>query len=314
MMTVSKGKNFTFWKARFRKEPYSMTAQDLFTSAFEDTNAQDRLLRWGDEENPEYANFHSFITKFAHYRGFFCAEFLSYDKDRVEHTIEEDFDKPEIDSTHLPPPINQQFVDGRLHLVCYENDLVLAQDRRLMGYHLVKYLNALLPNYDQINFPEDQKIILQRPVSENKRGIIKGVKGINLSADLIKNENSGGSYIWESIKTFARGYSPTAFDSDTEGFIEEKDMRVSMYLRWDQRYKEQRGESDKVDAFANSLRYINEEIDVEILTSSGRWQRYKDFILTANRSVKHIDDKPDNQDIFHKMIDWHKKLKNDGDI
>lgn len=314
-MNDSKAKSFTFWRANYRRVPYSMTAQDLFSSAFFDTDIDERLIDWDEQEKPKYPNFYSFISRWALYRGFFCACFLSCEKDRVEHVFKEsDLKKKEVDLTEVPPGDNQQFVDGILHFVCYENDVILAQDRRLLGRHFENFLNALLPKSGRVDFPEDQEIVLNRPPSQNTLEEIQGVKGVNLSANLIKNEYSQGSYILDAIKSFAKGYSSNFFRSATEGFMEERDTRVSMQLRWDRRVKGQSEGSDKVNAFSNPFRHIDEEIDVELLTRSGKWRRYKDFLLSDSTNVLHINGVPDNQDIFDKMINWHIRLRNEGHI
>ena len=118
-MPNSKTKSFTFWRARFITEPYSFTAQDLLTSAFDDTKVKDRI--WSlDDENIEEMNYHSFINHKAFYERFFCANFFSYEKGQVAQTIKESFDSDEIDSTALIAPkaadgTAQQFLDGKLY-------------------------------------------------------------------------------------------------------------------------------------------------------------------------------------------------------
>ena len=322
-----KTKTFTYWRARFSTEPYNSTIQELLKSAFDNTKVQDRL--WpsygaADEE----VNYFNFINHKTAYRGYFCANFFGYERGKIGQVIKETFDSDEIDPTALPAPkaadgTDQQFLDGKLYFVCFDNRLILAQDMRLKARHLESYLNELFHRRCQ-NFPKGLYVSLERSISQQALSQIEGVKRINLSAPLSYTRDSvqpTGVQIaterrniplgraWDAIKTFIGG-DFTQFD--TSGFIDPKDIEVTLSLAW----KRKRGEriSDQMDSLANTFRHIDDdEIDFELETNSGKW-KHNELRLSCTKSVSHRDDMPDAQDIFSKMIEWYESLVEAGDI
>ena len=205
--------------------------------------------------------------------------------------------------------------------------MVIAQDRRLKAQHLEKYLNGIFQDRCA-DFPKEQQIILARSISRQRRDEIKGVRRINLSTALTNSSSDGvevameqqteqqtlrGSRAWDAIKAFmGESYAELLKQFDTGGFIEERNISVTLSLVW----KRKRGErpSDKIDSLANTFRHVDDEIDIEIETASGKW-KYGDLRLQQSKGVEHLkNDMPNNQDIFTKMIDWHRILRNAGDI
>ena len=326
-MPNSKTKSFTFWRARFITEPYSFTAQDLLTSAFDNTKVKDRVWSF-DDENIKEMNYHSFINHKTIDKGFSCANFFSYEKGKVTQTIKESFDSDEIDSTEFIAPkaadgTAQQFLDGKLYYICFDNDLVIAQDRRLKAQHLEKYLNGIFQERCA-DFPKEQQIILERSISRQKRNDIKGVRRINFSTALTNSSSDSvevareqqtlrGSRAWDAIKAFmGKSHAESLKQFDTGGFIEERNISVTLSLVWKRKKGEQ--PSDEIDSLANTFRHVDDEIDIELETASGKW-KYGDLRLQQSKGVEHLkNDMPDNRDIFTKMIDWHRILRNAGDI
>ena len=326
-MRENKTKTFTYWRARFSTEPFSLTMQELLESAFDNTKVQDRLWPPQDAAD-EDASYFNFINHKTIYKGYFCANFFGYERGKIGQVIKEAFNDDEIDPTALPAPkaadgTDQQFLDGKLYFICFGNHLILAQDPHLKARHLEPYLNEMFHRRCQ-NFPEKQSVLLERSISQKTRGQIQGVKRINLSAPL---SNTGdeiqtadvqlatesrifhlGGRAWEAIKAFVGG---DLSQFETGGFIDLRDIDVTLSLAW----KRRRGErfSDQVDSLANAFRHVEDEMDVEYETNSGK-VKHDELRLSYPKSVFHRDDMPDTSDIFDKMIEWYESLVEAEDI
>lgn len=322
-MPDHKTKHFTFWRARFTQEPYNRTMQQLLKSAFENTKIQDRL--WPPHEGDDEVNYFYFINHKIMDRGYFCANFFGYERGRVGQIIKEKFDSDQIDLTALPlskadDGTDQQFLDGKLYFVCFENNLILAQDMHLKARHLEHYVNHMFYNRCE-SFPNKQCVLLERSLSQAARDQITGVKRINLSAPLTYSsmesvrEQWGRKAIpsgrtWGAVKSFVSDkLDLTQFETD--GFIDPKDIDVTMSLSWNRK----RGErvSNQMDSLANAFSHIDDETDIELETHSGK-MKYNKLRLNRPQSVIHRDDMPDNYDIFNKMIAWYEHLVETGDI
>lgn len=318
-MRENKTKTFTYWRARFSTEPFSRTMQELLESAFDDTKVQDRLWPPHDATD-EDANYFNFINHKTAHKGYFCANFFGYERGKIGQVIKEAFNDDEIDPTALPAPkapdgTDQQFLDGKLYFICFGNHLILAQDPHLKARYLESYLNEMFHRRCQ-NFPEKQSVLLERSISQQVRGQIKGTKRINLSSPLTYNvvqlatesKNIPLGRAWDAVKALLGDHS-TQFETD--GFIDPKDIDVTLSLTWKNRGRERY--SDQVDALANTFRHVEDEIDVEYETNSGKL-KHNELRLSLSKSVLHRDDMPDTNDIFNKMIEWYESLVEAEDI
>ena len=316
-----KTKRFTFWRARFTPEPYNRTLQQLLKSAFDNTKIRDRLLSVDEEEN--YFRFINYKTDF---NGYFCANFFGYEKGRIGQVIKEAFDVDQIDPSALPAPqaadgTDQQFLDGKLYFVCFGNRLVLAQDMHLKAKHLERYLNEIFHQRSNL-FAADRALLLEPSISLRVRDQVKGVKGIGLSAPLTYNSPSRAQeeiqqsrlipsgQSWEAIKAFF-GNRLDLTQFETDGFINPKDIEVSLYLSW-KRKREERV-SDQLDTLANTFRHVGDEMDIEVQTHSGKI-KHNELRLNKAQSVIYRNDLPDAGDIFEKMINWYEELVEEQDI
>ena len=178
-------------------------------------------------------------------------------------------------------------------------------------------------------FPEEQELIIQRSVRRSKRKEIKGAKRINLSSPLPSGRSrSGGanlesetqSYsvgdrVWDAIEILTDRSLEEILQQfqkfDTHGIVEQKDIEVTLSLIWTGRGREKF--SDRVDALANAFNYIDDEINVEVHTNSGVI-KFNELRMGIKKNVAHIDDLPDNYDIFKKMREWYYTLNDAGDI
>lgn len=319
-MRHSKPKRFTYWQARFTPEPYEKTLQQLLHSAFAGTKVRQRLWPIDEEESYRY-----FINHIIMRPRFFCANFLGYEKGKIGQGIEEAFDKDQIDITALPAPKaadgkEQQYLDGKLYFVCSGNHVILSQDARLKAKRLEQYLNEMFHKRCD-GFPENQQLILERSISRKVRKQIKGVRKIHLSAPLKYKYQETSNQRQQQIKIFPLGHAWEAVESfigeslaskfNTDGFIDPKDIEVSLSLSW----KRKKGEkiSDQLDSLANTFRHVDDEIDFEVETDSGKLKR-EELRLEESKSVAHVNDMPSLTDIFGKMIDWYQHLVEVGDI
>ena len=320
-MRGSKTKVFTYRRTRFLPEPYSHTMRELLESAFDNTKVQDRL--WPPHDSDEDANYFSFINHKSTHKGYFCANLFGYERGKIGQVIKEAFDNDEIDPSALPAPkaadgTDQQFLDGKLYFICFDNHLILAQDLHLKARHLESYLNDMFHRRCG-NFSIKHRLMLEPSIPQQIRRQIKGVKQINLSAPLIYDTVNGAQlaterktiplgYAWDAVKAFL-GDRSTQFETD--GFIDPKDIEVTLSLAW----KRKRGEtlSDQIDSFANTFRQIDDEIELELETNSGKL-KHGELRLSSARSVLHRDDMPDTNDIFDKMIEWYESLVEAEDI
>ena len=345
-MRHSKPKRFTYWQSRFTPDPYEKTLQQLLNSAFAGTKVGERLSQrkpissggntpafdntkieerlWPADEEENYRYFINYKTMRS---GFFCANFFGYEKGKIGQGIEEAFDKDQIDITALPAPKaadgkEQQYLDGKLYFVCSGNHVILSQDAHLKAKRLEQYLNEMFHNKRCDGFPENQQLILERSISRKVRKQIKGVKKIHLSTplkyksqetsdqkrqQLIKTVPLGNA--WEAVKSLV-GIDLTQFETD--GFIDPKNIEVTLSLLW----KRKRGEkriSDQLDSLTNTFRHVDDEIDFEVETDSGKLKR-EELRLQHESNVEHINDVPILTDIFGKMIDWYRHLVEAGDI
>lgn len=316
-----KTKRFTFWRAHFTPEPYSRTLQQLLKSAFDNTKIRHRLLSLDGEEN-----YFRFINYKMDLNGYFCSNFFGYEKGRIGQVIKEAFDADQIDPSALPLPpaadgTDQQFLDGKLYFVCFGDRLVLAQDIHLRAKHLERYLNEMLHRRSTL-FSSRRTLLLEPSISLRVRDQVKGVKGISLSAPLSYNSPnrsqeeiqqsrlipSGQS--WEAIKAFF-GNTLDFTQFETDGFINPKDIEVSLYLSW-KRKREERV-SDQLDTLANTFRHVGDEMDIEVETHSGKI-KHNELRLNKAQSVIYRNDLPDAGDIFEKMINWYEELVEEQDI
>lgn len=323
MILLHKTKTFTYWRARFMPEPFGKTIQWLLNSAFDNTKVQDRL--WPPYDKNNQANYFNFVNHKSTRRGYFCANFFGYEKGKIDQVIKEAFDNDQIDPTALSAPkaadgTDQQFLDGKLYFVCFENHLVLVQDMHIKARHLERYLNEMFRNRCK-SFPGNQELLLERSIPRKIRKEIKGVKRIKLSAplcygtagsDLERQETTTIplGHAWDSIKAFVEDkIDLTQFN--TKGFVDPKDINVTLSLSW----KRKRGEriSDQVDSLANTFRHVDDEINIELETHSGNF-KHNELRLNHSESVIYVDDMPDKNDIFEKMIKWHEYLVRVEDI
>lgn len=304
-------------------EPFGKTIQSLLNFAFDNTKVQDRL--WQPYGKNNQANYFHFVNHKSTRKGYFCANFFGYEKGKIDQVIKEAFNNDQIDTTALPAPkaadgTDQQFLDGKLYFVCFGNHLVLVQDIHIKARHLEHYLNEMFRNRCR-SFPGNQYLRLERSILRNIREKIKGVKRIKLSAPL--GYGTAGSdherqetrtiplgHAWDSIKAFL-GDNIDLTQFNTKGFVDPKDINVTLSLSW----KRKRGEriSDQVDSLANTFSHVDDEIDIELETHSGKF-KHNELRLNHSESVLYIDDMPDENDIFEKMIKWHEHLVQVEDI
>lgn len=325
-MRHNKTKLFSFWTARFSPEPYATTMQRLLRDAFDSTTIKDRLY----STNPENDYF-TFINYKVQRKGFFCGDFFGYEKGRIGQVIKESFDEERIDPRALPAPkaddgTDQQFLDGKLYFVCKGNHLIIAQDLHMKAQHLERYLQKMMRGRCP-SFPEEQQFALERSISQTTRRKIQGAKKIHLTAPLeyerkrVRKGEGGGKKktgfvsvpagkAWEAIKGLV-GDMIDLTEFNTGGFIDPQEIEVTLSLAW----KKKRGQTDseQLDTLANTFRHIEDELDFELETHSGRIKK-GELRLSHPSSVQHEDDMPDRDDIFDKMINWYGHLVQTGDV
>ena len=312
-------------------EPYNRTLQQLLRSTFDNTRVRDRLLSIDEEET--YFRFLNYKTDI---RDCFCANFFGYEKGRIGQVIREAFDADQIDPSALPlaraaDGTEQQFLDGKLYLVCLGDNVILAQDQYFRAKHVEHYLNAMLPNR--------RRLLLEPSINLHVRRRIRGVKGIRLAAPLSYASNVAPpesqsvttthnlpilsderevrqarliptGQTWDALKAFL-GNTLDLTQFDTNGFIHPRDIEVSLYLSW-QRKREDHV-SDQLDTLANVFRRVDDEIEFEVDTQLGKIKR-NELRLSKKQSVVHRDGFPVSSDIFEKMIDWYEELVEAGHI
>jgi hypothetical protein len=281
---------------------------------------QDRLFPTSEAEN--YFHFINYKTT---RKGFVCAEFFGYEKGRIGQVIKEAFNQEQIDPKALPAPqaddgTDQQYLDGKLYFVCKGDHLILAQDMHTKGRQLERYLEEIIRNRCK-TYPDDQQFILERSISQKARKKIKGVKKIHLSAPLQyerkRDTSTKDGFMtvpigkgWEALKGLI-GDKLDMSQFSLEGITEPKEIEVTISLAW----KKKRGDtvSDQIDSLANTFRHVDDELDFEVETLSGKMKK-DELRLSHPFSVQHEDDMPDRGDIFDKMINWYEHLANAKDI
>lgn len=317
-MRRSKTKRFTYWQARFTPETYEKRLQQLLNSGFGNTKVGERLWPTDEEENYRY-----FINHQSKRSYFSCANFFGYEKGKIGQVIKEAFDKDQIDTIPHSLSSDEQYLEGKLYFVCFGNHVILSQDTHLKAKRLEHYLNEMFHKLCN-DFPKNQQLMLERSISRKVRKQIKGVRKIHLSAPLkYKYQETSNQrqqqikifpffplgHAWEAVESFIGESLASKFNTD--GFIDPKDIEVSLSLSW----KRKKGEkiSDQLDSLANTFRHVDDEIDFEVETNSGKLEREK-LRLEESKSVAHINDMPDLADIFGKMIDWYRYLVEAEDI
>lgn len=327
-MRDHRGRTFSYWRARFSKEPAKYKMQYLLEAAFNGTKVHERL--WPPLGSREDDNYFQFINHRYTYQNYFCASFFGYEKGRIGQVIKESFDGDEIDYGVLvvPPDADgteRQLLDGNLYFLCFKNNLIVSQDRHLKARHLEHYLNAIFRRRCQ-NLLGDEYVVLERSIKQKYRGRIRDVHRINFSAPLrysglnlqTINEQRETERrrvrlgpigpAWEALKALAGGGLE---QFETGGFIDPREIEVTLGLAW----KKKRGErsSDQVDALANAFGHVEEEVDVGYVTQSGTLKN-DEIRLSERKNVLHREGMPDTTDIFDKMIEWHRFLVDDGQI
>ena len=319
-MKHSKTKLFSYWCARFTPEPYGKTMQQLLKAAFDNTTVQDRLVPTSADEN--YFHFINYKTI---RNGYFCAEFFGYEKGRIGQVIKEAFNQEQVDPKALPAPqaddgTDQQYLDGKLYFICKDDHFILVQDMHTKGRQLERYLEEIIRKRCATH-PEDQQFVLERSISQKARKKIKGVKKIHLSAPLeYKREADSTAKSefmnipigkgWEALRGFL-GEKLDLSRFSLKGITDPKEIEITISLAW----KKKRGDtvSDQIDTLANTFRHVDDELDFEVETLSGKMKK-DELRLSHPFSVQHIDDMPDRGDIFDKMISWYEHLVEAKDI
>lgn len=314
-MRHSKSKQFTYWQARFATEPNKETLQQLLHSAFAGTKVRQRLWPADEEENYQY-----FINHQSKRSDFFCANFFGYEKGKIDHVIQEAFEKYQIGAVPYSLSPNIQYLDGKLYFVCFGNHVILSQNAHLKAKRLEHYLNEMFHKRCD-SFPENQQIRLERSISRKVRKQIKGVTKIHFSAPLKYKYQETSKYreqqtksflrsVWEAAKSIVKSFIREDIASRTDEFIEPKDIEVTLSLLWEKKKGERI--SDQLDSLANTFRHVD-EIDFEVETNSGMLKR-EELRLQHESNVAHINDMPILTDIFGKMIDWYQHLVESGDV
>lgn len=319
-MRHSKTKLFSYWCARFTPEPYQKNMQQLLKAAFDNTTVLDRLIPTSAEDN--YFHFINYKTV---RKGYFCAEFFGYEKGRIGQVIKEAFYQEQVDPKALPAPqaddgTDQQYLDGKLYFICKGDHFILAQDMHTKGRQLERYLEKII-QARCTTYPEDQQFVLERSISQKARKMIKGVKKIHLSAPLEYKREAHSTAkreftsipvgkAWEALKGLL-GEKLDLSHFTLKGITDPKEIEVTISLAW----KKKRGEtvSDQIDSLANTFRHVDDELDFEVETLSGKMKK-DELRLSHQFSVQHIDDMPDRGDIFDKMISWYEHLATAKDI
>jgi len=319
-MRHSKTKLFSYWCARFTPEPYAKKMQQLLKTAFDETTVQDRLLPTGADEN--YFHFINYKTV---RNGFFCGEFFGYEKGRIGQVIKESFNQEQVDPKALPAPqaddgTEQQYLDGKLYFICKDDHFILVQDMHTKGRQLERYLEEIIRKRCA-TYSDDQQFMLERSISQKARKEIKGVKKIHLSTPLEYKEMKGsevktGSMSvaigkgWDVLKGLL-GEKLDLSQFSLKGITDPKEIEVTVSLAW----KKKRGDtvSDQIDSLANTFRHIDDELDFEVETLSGKIKK-DELRLSHLFSVKHIDNMPVREDLFDKMISWYTHLVEAKDI
>ena len=306
----SRNKSFTYWQARFKTEPYHRTFQELLKSAFDNTKIKDRLH---PPENGEEGIQHLFINEKMEIQGYLCVSLFSYETGSSGHIIREAFDEDRVDPQALSAPegpdgTKQQFLNGKLYAVCLENHLILCQDQVLTAKNLELYVAAMFHKHLS---NADINVFFGRALSKKVRTHIKGIKGIQLSAPLARDEEphdapeASPSGIWRPITEMLRNLS--SFKSiGRKGYLHPKDIQVSLGLSWQNKPGESM--SDRTDRFANALRFVDDDVvDVELNTRAGKVKK-DEIRLRKTESVPHENDMPISREIFKKMLAWHQEL------
>ena len=288
--------------------------QQLLKATFDKTTVQDRLLPTSADEN--YFHFINYKTI---RNGFFCGEFFGYEKGRIGQVIKESFNQEQVDPKALPAPqaddgTEQQYLDGKLYFICKDDHLILVQDMHTKGRQLERYLEEIIRKRCA-TYPDDQQFMLERSISQKARKKIKGVKKIYLSAPLEYKEQkeaevkSGFMSVpigkgWDALKGIL-GDMLDLSQFSLKGITDPKEIEVTVSLAW----KKKRGDtvSDQIDSLANTFRHVDDELDFEVETLSGKIKK-NELRLSHPFSVQHVDDMPDRSDLFDKMIDWYKHL------
>ncbi|MYB54756.1 MAG: hypothetical protein F4X51_00065 [Gemmatimonadetes bacterium] len=315
-MPGNKPKYFTFWRARFSKEDYRQNTKELFLRAFGEDSTVETNWSFENEKNPTYQNYHGLINHRAEYRGFFCADFCSYEKGKKQHIIKppdrnEELEYKEVSAPQADDGTDQEYIDGNLYLVCTGNNLVISQSNNLRTKQLEVYLNGIFHEQDLIS--DDIKIILQRPFARSlDDALLRGIKRINLSTNLEQEEAAGSNRI-QDLANVIFGNLSAKNQFNTDSITGKKGLRADVSFVFDKRTL--KDEAGIIDTLGNTFRFVDDELNVSIETANGTWMRNKDLLLRTTEQVLYDDDgMPNRKDIFHKMIDWYLRLESNEQI
>lgn len=322
-------KSFTYFRVRYGIEPFNQKFQDILKRTFDGTTVKDRIYKTSED-----APYYEFINQVSNMKGFFCANLYGYEDGKASQIIKANFDKEYIETKMFEAGQDSDgtklhFLEGKAYFICFEDHFILCGDARIGSKALEIYLNDRIRERHH-GLPIDFRITLERAIPQQTRRKIKNVKKVEISSMLPGDASHGQSSNVALVQSSKRiqqrlglnrvaelmstlfGADVNLDDFSTKGIIQENEIQVTVSLKWANR---QRNEStaDQLDAFANTFRHVEDQVDVKIDAGSATYSG-KELKLTDKKSVKHHDDMPVFEDICDKMITWYEKLNAEQQI
>ncbi|MDP0498721.1 MAG: hypothetical protein Q7P63_01355 [Verrucomicrobiota bacterium JB022] len=304
-----------YWRAHIHRHG-GKNLQQLLREAFQGTRAVDRKIR-PDADVPYY----QILGTYKNEDGFFWGDFITFDQDKLGELIIENPEAEHLMIEQLLPESSDgkkgSLLEGQLFFLCKDNHLIICQDQQAKQGDLCNYLNRFFEN----KFPDEflgYPISLERGISLNIRGKIKGVSEITITAPLTYEFDPKHSKELP-VKTRPKGFSAFILDAiskatgqDTSyNFNDQKPLHATVKLKWPKQKKETFW--NDIDRLANTLDNLDEDVGFVIKAKDRKYDR-KEIHLEHTFTAHYLNRRIDTHRLFERMKKWYFDLCNNHDI
>lgn len=258
----------------------------------------------------------------------YCCELLYFEAGADQSSIKMNPTAEVVDLAAVGPAgKDEEFLAGSVYFGVFENHVVVMGSRSLQVKHLESYLNWLFQHAKVI--PEGNLVELRDHIPDEVRQQVmqQGVTGINFKGQVDWKASAAASPVkpvtdqvravsiktsgamWGAVQSLFGNKIPSGFTS--EDIQDTPDIEISLQLRWKGRH----GKDDNsfLDGVASNLRHLDDEVDYEVMTKSGKITR-DEVKIYQPVTTPWKDGRPDFDDLFPKLCNWLEHLLSSGRI
>ena len=236
-------------------------------------------------------------------KSFVALRLMSYEAGNKAQAFDKALNSPNVQTQAvMPPNANSEFLDGIVFLFIHGNNMIVSFSSSFRDTAVQDYFNWILFQRNNTK----GVLLLSRGISKKGKKSIENVKEFEFSAipDFSKGYNSSTTEGFNDciVKGATNSNNSLVIDS----LIDERSITMYTGYKINQRIA---GNQASFDDFVNKiLRNIDSSLNWKI-TTKDRIITRDDITLTHNVSVLANDSIIDDMNIFRKMHEWYKTLK-----